>query len=313
MVLKVDSFDDHYLRSLEDIYMSACKLRQSVFNWPDMSNYDNSYVTDLKNQHYSIIKAFFDNKILENVKDEINHAFEQASLIQPPIRISSVSDVDNTNMTNHEIDRQPRLNDKELLKGEEYIKKNTSYIQLKEPLSTVPSLLSLVLDLRLLRLAQEYLGCFPLMTYVKVQRTWANSLPETNTQLWHVDIDAFKLLKAFIFLDDINMDGGATQFVKGSHFFADGKYEFKDRWSNEEVQSSFGRNNIMSPALAFGDLFLLDTLQIHRGSRPKNKDRTVIIANFCAHPEQASGGYLDLTSFDNTLLHPLQIKSLTTG
>ncbi|MEB3197671.1 MAG: hypothetical protein VKP62_10755 [Candidatus Sericytochromatia bacterium] len=196
--------------------------------------------------------------------------------------------------------------------GTQYLKENTSYIQLKTPLKNVAALLPVILDLRLLRTAQEYLGCFPLLTYVKVQRTWANQLPETNTQLWHIDIDAFRMLKAFIFLDEIDSNTGVTRFIEGSHFFEQGNYHYQDRWSEEDIENKFPFARRVTPKLAYGDMLLLDTLQLHRGARPRGRDRTAIIANFCAHPEQASGGCLDMREKDFKALHTLQKRALTT-
>ena len=93
-------------------------------------------------------------------------------------------------------------------------------------------------------------------------------------------------------MDDINRETGVTQFVQNSHFFEDPNYSYQDRWSNKDIISLFGDSSIIAPSLSFGQALFLDTLQIHRGSRPINKDRTVIIANFCAHQELTSKGQL---------------------
>ena len=38
-----------------------------------------------------------------------------------------------------------------------------------------------------------------------------------DTQLFHIDTGSFRILKAFIYLNDVNAGGGPFEYVKCSH------------------------------------------------------------------------------------------------
>lgn len=213
-----------------------------------------------------------------------------------------------------QLEQVEKLSDRELAEGPTYWRQVTSSVSLRDPLVAVPGLLNLVLHPTVLGAVQSYLAGFPSLTYVKVVRTWANKLPDFDTQLWHVDFDSARMLKLFIFFHDINAEMGGTTFVEGSHLF-EGKieYDYRDRWSTAELERDFPSSRVRGFDGRFGDAFLLDTNMVHRGVRPILGDRTVVIANYMLHEETLSDGQLRIDPASVLELHPVQQLALQVG
>lgn len=155
---------------------------------------------------------------LSRIKVLVEESFHNTELVQLPRKVP----LDNSklkNLTVEDLENVEKMSLEEFQKGSSYRRNVTSSISLKSPLLHIPEILDIVLDPRIIRLAQEYLGGFPALTYLKVTKTWANDLPDFDTQMWHNDFDSKKMLKLFIFMHEINQERGGSRFVLGSHLF----------------------------------------------------------------------------------------------
>lgn len=294
MGVKVSDREGH-LEFLEQRYRDALNDRGRIDH---LSNHVREYealISDLHENHFGNFRNDGLVEALETIRVRIDSAFADPSLITTPKHACMMtSSMDMTQI--EQIDAMPRLCPQEIVEGPDFWRRHTSYVQLRDPLRTAPEILSVLLDPALIAVVQEYLGGRPQLNFVKAQRTWANEAPEIDTQLWHVDLDARKLMKVFIFLHDVDQARGGTRFVCGSHLF-DGplKYQYQDRWSDQEIFDRFGVAAVNSVESQFGELFLMDTNLIHRGCRPEELDRTVVIANFGLHEETVSGGTMSVS------------------
>jgi len=99
-------------------------------------------------------------------------------------------------------------------------------------------------------------------------------------QMWHVDLDTVKWLKAFIYLTDVDANGGPHCYCPGTHkslplgIIRDGRY------SNEMIKSL----NIHSEILLAprGTLILADTRGIHKGEPVLKGERKIIQLQYSA-------------------------------
>jgi len=310
MGVKISDRDKH-IWYLDDYYEKALRARGKLALAPNLTPDHSSLISDLKQNHFGVFQSEHLVADLNRLKFLIDDAFADPSLISTPkhscFKVKSSEDISRI----EQIDSMPRLCPSEVAEGPDFWRRHTSYVQIRDPLTVIPELLPILLEPTLIAVMQEYLGALPQLNFVKIQRTWANDAPEIDTQLWHVDLDARKLMKVFLFLHDVDEQRGGTRFVRGSHLF-DGHidYPYQDRWSEKEIVDQFGPDAVSAATCEFGDLFLLDTNLIHRGSRPQLNDRTVVIANFSIHEETVSGGTMRLmpSSLDN--LAPWQLNLL---
>jgi hypothetical protein len=84
------------------------------------------------------------------------------------------------------------------------------------------------------------------------------------------------------------MDGGPFTIVEGSH-----KKKFKGwadpnkyRWSDSEMKSIYGAESIKYLTAKKGDLIVATTTAFHKGTKPRNKIRTMLTLNYVLHPEE---------------------------
>jgi hypothetical protein len=120
-----------------------------------------------------------------------------------------------------------------------------------------------------------------------------------STHYWHRDIDDFNFLALFVYLTDVDENGGKFQFIKKSHSLASSQ-NFLDTLAANSADPSFERiraeeffppiiethnpdhvakieRNLGSEIEDFagpaGTAFFADTYGLHRGSIPHSQDR----------------------------------------
>ena len=86
----------------------------------------------------------------------------------------------------------------------------------------------------------------------------------------------------------MNSDGGPFTYVKGSH-----KNRFKGwretyRYTDEQIESYYGKDNVIKVTASVGDLIFANTTGIHKAGIIESGHRTMITMNFCIHPEDWS-------------------------
>ena len=111
-----------------------------------------------------------------------------------------------------------RLDEADLAQGVDHYRHLTSAVNVENPLLTVPGLVDVAFDHRLLDLAGAYLGCPPLLGFVKLTRSLVNGLRPFDTEEFHVDGNSTSMVKAFVHLHDTDPGAGPHQFVRASHF-----------------------------------------------------------------------------------------------
>lgn len=135
-------------------------------------------------------------------------------------------------------------------------------------------------DPKILEIAKKYLGNNAI---VRNQSIWwsfpAKGLEDENfdsPRYWyHYDIDDFKFLKIFIYLNDVDSETGPHIVVKNTHKSKPWKYKLNRSINNNKINGFFEDKEIIELTGKKGTSFLEDTFTYHNGTPPK-KPRLVL-------------------------------------
>ena len=158
---------------------------------------------------------------------------------------------------------------------------------------------------RLLDVANAYLGMWAKLSYLD----WWYTVPQPGgaervaSQLWHLDFDDKHLLKAFLYLVDVDADSGPFEYVPGSQ--PGGRHAGAWPWtpfgtgriSEEELARRLPGAGIKSFTAPRGTLILCNTSGLHRGGYSTAKPRVLAAATFCS---PASLNALSIRNFQVT-------------
>ena len=163
---------------------------------------------------------------------------------------------------------------------------------IRHPLLQCPTIIDLVTDDLMIGIATEYLGCAPALGTLNLRRSFITDAVEDNTLLFHSDPNSIKFLKFFFYFNDVDIDGGPLTIVEGSikdvgdrRGYLNG-FESKYRWSYDEVVSKYGEDKIKYLTAKFGEVLIADTNSMHRGTKVKSKERTMLTLNYVVHKEE---------------------------
>jgi hypothetical protein len=149
---------------------------------------------------------------------------------------------------------------------------------------------------RLLDVADAYLRMWAKLSYVDLWYTapQREGSDRSASQLWHLDFDDKHLLKAFLYLTDVDEGAGPFEYVAGSQ--AGGRYEDTWEWtplgtkriSEEEVLGRIDPDAVRTFTAARGTLILCNTSGLHRGGFATTGPRVLATATYCSPASLAS-------------------------
>ncbi len=207
-----------------------------------------SFLQDLRHNGFVVIPQFLNPKDTKSIFESIN----------------SCLSVDNTNP-----------NDK-------------PYEQVEEPFLACPEICDVAVNQTLLDLIDDYYGRSAYITGVNLRVSYANKLPAKHTQLFHVDKGGSKLLKAFIYLNDVDIDGGPLVYIRQSNTRKFPFWNRSYRLSDEVLRRKYPREDIVPIVANAGDLIVADTFGFHKGMKPIARNRALLTINYCFHREFGS-------------------------
>lgn len=179
-------------------------------------------------------------------------------------------------------------------KKKEYIKTNKSYLLgvdfTSDPIAG-KTFYELFTDRYFIDIAQKYFNEMPLLSEIKLLHspiTHDNIF--TGSQLFHSDFDDSKLMKIFIYLNDVDLESGPLEVVSKSitkEIISKSKYRWGQAKRNykshdDNLLNLFPNDNIVIPLVGDeGTLSIVDTVNcLHRGSRNPTKERLVLYATY---------------------------------
>ncbi|MBU6149135.1 MAG: phytanoyl-CoA dioxygenase, partial [Verrucomicrobia bacterium] len=150
------------------------------------------------------------------------------------------------------------------------------------------NILILMTDKNIINLAQNYLGCEPILSIVAMWWSCSGKFSEDASralaQMYHFDMDRPKWLKVFFYINDVSLKNGPHVFIRKTHktgnfpqpLLAKGY----SRLTDNEINQYFSQEDQLKIVGPRGSAFAEDTRGIHKGLIPENGYRLVLQLEF---------------------------------
>lgn len=237
----------------------------------------------LERDGYAFLPGHVPADTAREIEGEVDSLCMEGRQLQLPARVAGLTD-------QADYREASRLEQSDLDLGVDHFRYLTSAVNVADPLVALPQLVDIAFDRRLLDLAGAYLGCPPLLGFVKLTRSLVNDLRPFDTEEFHVDGNSTSLVKAFVHLHDTDVGAGPHQFVRASHRERIAGWDVSARASEELIERRYGRDRMVIHGARAGDVVLEDTSGFHRRLKATSRDRTLLILNYVVHDEYGGGG-----------------------
>ncbi len=253
------------------------KHNQSIERLIEKYN-DDMGIKNLKKDGISSFKNFYDLKLIEAVKKDALKCIDDQKISRVRNRNSESKDDIQQGVFKY-------FSREDFVNPDFKIEEKANLVSIAEPFKNIPSLYKLVFNEKMIAYAASYFNAIPMVSFTKITMSYCNSLPDSDTQWWHVDFGAKNILKAVVYLNDVNSGGGPFSFIKGSHKKRFRGWHLRSRYDTEKLQTIYERTGFYSAIADAGDCVLADTSGFHKGEKPTKKSRLCLIFNFTMHPE----------------------------
>ena len=125
------------------------------------------------------------------------------------------------------------------------------------------------------------IGCVRLSGWTNLSRSHDQLHLDKAALKFHFDLDSMgKWIKSFVFLNDVDEYNGPHVFVEGSHFNLKKEFHKDGRFENEYVEQ-FYPGSVKKFTAKAGDILLVNTIGLHRGSSLLKGNRDLVEATIC--------------------------------
>lgn len=165
---------------------------------------------------------------------------------------------------------------------------DANFLVVQDPFYTCPVSLELACDNFIREIAERYLNKPVFLGTCNLRRSKLTTAPPTSTNLFHLDENCGKgvrLIKAFYYLNDVDVHGGPFEYIRGSHVDRMPHWESKIRWTDQEIYSHYGEDRSVKLTANYGDLILADTTGYHRGLQVRSRHRDMLTINYVTQLE----------------------------
>ncbi len=141
-------------------------------------------------------------------------------------------------------------------------------------------LLKVALDVKLLEIVASYLGLWPCLHAVAGWLNYSTDTPAETSQLWHRDPEDLKLVKVFIYLEDVEEAQGPFTYIPRTQPFGSRapqalKVQTK-RVDDERMRKFFAPERWQVCTGPAGTMIVADTVGFHRGGKPTTGTRLLV-------------------------------------
>ena len=146
-------------------------------------------------------------------------------------------------------------------------------------------LMRLALDPKLLETISLYLGLWPRLHAIGAWLNFPMEGEATEAQLWHRDPEDLRLIKVFIYLNDVGEESGPFSYIRRTHPFSEGAglvppHKDSKRITDEEMQRVFPPNTWLACTGPANTMILADTVGYHRGGKPAKGNRILVTLTY---------------------------------
>jgi len=191
-----------------------------------------------------------------------------------------------------------------------YFYPGTPVIDLNDPF------MKLALHPRILAIVNAYMGMQASWYYFTLNRTHVWKDTPTLSQRWHRDPEDRKLLKMFIYLNDVNEESGPFIYVKKSprgmkygRLFPQkppvGYYPL-----DGEVEKHIASQGILACTGRKGTIIFADTTGLHKGGHATNKERIMLTIGYRSGASPTPNRIISPTSHEWPLI-PSHVSQFT--
>lgn len=160
------------------------------------------------------------------------------------------------------------------------------YLYQNQKTMSLPEVQEIVADPSILAVAQEYLGCAPVIDLVTMARSNAflKHPSALSAQHYHFDMDRVRWLKFFVYLTDVTPETGPTCFIKGSHrpFGIPRellRYNYA-RLPDSYVEEFYSKDRFIEITAPKGTVFCFDSRGLHKGKNLVTGERHILQMEF---------------------------------
>ena len=170
-------------------------------------------------------------------------------------------------------------------------------------------LLKVALDVKLLEIVASYLGLWPCLHSVAGWLNYPTDTPAETSQLWHRDPEDLKIIKVFIYLQDVGEEQGPFTYVPKTQPFGSlaprALTVQSKRVDDARMQKYFAPERWRVCTGPAGTMILADTVGFHRGGKPSKGTRLLVTFTYTSEipfVEQPLG----LTAMPDWISAPIQ-------
>lgn len=238
------------------------------------------FLGELETEGVLTLKNAIDPNIIKQIKNKVEYFIENR------INLNPIRKTENGYLGSADGAKS------EFLEDLTELEKNTPTVSIKDPLLTIEEMIPVVFNEEVIKKVTSYFKTLPIVTFVKIVKHFPNQLINAVND-WHFDgppgfVGSPRMLKAIYYLDDIQTkEEGPYCYVKGSH---NDRLDFNTYLFPDNVVSEYyGEHNKKEAYGNIGDVVIAKGEVLHKGQKPTDKSRTLIIVNYSIHEETYKG------------------------
>lgn len=152
----------------------------------------------------------------------------------------------------------------------------------KEVVVSCPHLLETANHPLVLEIVSRLLGCKPTISSLNVWWSLSGHNAPEEAENFHRDVDEWHFIKLFVYLTDVIDTSGPHVFVKGSQ--REAKLLPIRRYTDAEVEQTFGADRVHKFTGPAGTNFLENTFGFHKGQMPTTGRRLLFQSQYSLLP-----------------------------
>jgi len=129
-------------------------------------------------------------------------------------------------------------------------------------------------------IASNYFQNEAILESINFRKSFVNNFASSDTQIWHTDKNAHKILKFFIYCNDVDHNSGPFSFIEHTHRKIYNRLKCSHRIPDYLIERFYSKNEIKELLGNSGDLLMVDTKGIHRGVKPTKNERILLTISY---------------------------------